>query len=187
MERVPDVDVTKAKELIYKIAYNEGLALQVQRDIVDLGKSLADLEVANTVDYKLEEMRKRHEADKRRMQEAMRAADRVLEQQRARELQQMREKNQRIQGFQRRQLSCQRNVPFGKCDGSMCYNKLKHYTAIFRKFSSRCLGRGPNMGKQIVAPVAVGMTIGTAGLVAMIAELANTQPCIGLIMRMRSV
>jgi hypothetical protein len=66
LERIPD-EVTKARDLIYEIASHDAVALQTQRDIVDLGKSLSSLAVAKTVDYELEEVRKQQGTEVRRL------------------------------------------------------------------------------------------------------------------------
>lgn len=134
LERIPE-DATEAKDLIYQIANHDPIILQTQRDIMDLGMSYSNLQIAKLVNNEFDELQKRQQAEmqRRKKQEAAEVARR--ERERQEELRQVRERNERIiriQEYLNKPLSCERIKPSGNCD--KCHvNELPRYTHAFRK------------------------------------------------------
>ena len=137
VERIPE-EVIKARDLVYEIASHDAIALQTQRDVVDLGKSLSSLSVAKTVDYELEELHKQQEAERKRLEEAKQERLAQEERRRELELERIRARNERIRGYCNKQNSCSRVSPFGCCHNPGCANQLNRWTVIWRKARSAC-------------------------------------------------
>ena len=135
LECIPE-DRTKAQNLVYEIGSRDAIALQTQRDIVDLGKSLSSLSVAKTVNFELDELRKRQEAERKGLEEE--TQKRLAEEERIRqlELERIRAKNERIREHRNKQLYCSNRKPYGKCDKSGCDNELGRFQVTWRKTRS---------------------------------------------------
>ena len=135
LECIPN-DRTKAQNLVYEIASHDPITLQVQQDIVDLGKSLSSLSVAKTVSLELDELRRQQEVERKRVEEE--SQKRLAEETRVRqlELERIRAKNERIREHLNRRLRCTNRKPFGRCDKNGCDNELQSFTVTWRKARS---------------------------------------------------
>jgi hypothetical protein len=132
LERIPD-EKTKARDLVYEIASHDAIALQTQRDIVDLGKSFSNLAVTEMINYELEELHKQQKAELQTLKETQQKL--LAEERRARKLKQTRTRarNNRILVYQTKANHCLNNRPYGTCGKTGCYNKLHRWKVNWRK------------------------------------------------------
>ncbi|EPE24867.1 P-loop containing nucleoside triphosphate hydrolase [Glarea lozoyensis ATCC 20868] len=144
LERIPN-SAAEARNLVYEIASHDALALQTQRDIVDLGKAFGSLAVSKLVDHEFEELKRQQAAEiARRRGEEERERLR-LERMQKEELDRIREKNRRMEGFKLKQAYCARKKPFGTCDKAGCENKLQSWKYTWREIAvpaTRMTGSG---------------------------------------------
>lgn len=107
LERIPDDDVIKARDLVYKIASRDTAPLQTQRDVVERGISFSDLAVTQTVNYKLEQISNQQRAEIENVEEENQTQRRQDEDKKQRELASVREENdQRIAEIKRQVYIC---------------------------------------------------------------------------------
>lgn len=136
LERIPD-DATEARNLVYRIATQGALPLQVQREVVDGKISFNNLQVTQVVkrELELEEVRKAQvireakllkDQNKQRLEMEAEQAMQSFEQAR----------QQRMQHYSDIRRYCSRKKPFGTCDRAGCNEKLKRWKTIYRKHQS---------------------------------------------------
>jgi hypothetical protein len=126
-------DGPKARDLVYEIASHDAVPLQTQRDVVDRGISFNNLAVTRMVNYELEQIRKQQKAATERFKEARQRRLDQEEEARQRELAHIWARNERIEDYQMRQILCHNVCPYGRCDSPGCDNKLRRWTATWRK------------------------------------------------------
>jgi hypothetical protein len=175
LERISD-DVTEARDLVYKIASHSPIALQTQRDVVELGISFRNLAVAKTVNYELEKQRREQRAERVLQAQKLARQERKLQEQVA----ELQKQNQRIQDAMDRGRRCSRKKPYGTCDNQYCSNRLQRYTVTWRTFFLLLSRPSTRLTMTIQTAVLAAQTeiiIGIVGLVAMTVETTSIQVC----------
>ena len=129
IDRIPD-SVTEARDLMYKTTSHNASALKTQRDVVDRGISFSHLAVTKTVNYELEKLKRDQATERIRHAERLARQEREIREQIA----EIRAQNDRIQAAMDKTRWCSGKKPYGTCDNGYCSNKLKRYTATFRRF-----------------------------------------------------
>jgi hypothetical protein len=130
--QMPD-DATEARDLVYSMASHYPIALQAQRDVVDLGISFANLAVTKTVKYELEQVQKERAAERERLKEERNS--RLAREAKAlqRELTRVRARHEKMQHLLAMRRYCSVKRPHGTCDNKWCTEKLRHWNVVWRK------------------------------------------------------
>lgn len=133
MVRIPD-DVTEARNLVYKITNHKATALQIQREVVDQKTNFDNLSATKALNSELEKLRKKHEAEKKRLaEENRRRLERVAREQREQQRRRaaIEARNRRIESYLENTRNCEEKKPFGKCD--RCKSSLDKWKVNWRK------------------------------------------------------